>query len=130
MKFIVFDKVSVPQKRGGIGDLPKITFTKSGAISLNKYATELLGFKEGYKFSLCQDEENPTEWYVFSHDNGFVLRKKNANGSLTIQHTILVHEFFNAFGFPLATTRSFIIAGKPTVVDNVKYFGILINSIL
>jgi hypothetical protein len=127
MKLIVLDSNSVPQKQGGSGLVPRITFTKLGSLSINNCAAKLIGLKAGHKVCLAQDEENPNEWYLFESNNGFALRQKNKAGSLTIQHTTLINEFLGSFGFSLSETRTFLLAGQPTIIEKTKYWGILVT---
>jgi hypothetical protein len=134
MKLTKFDAETAPKSLGrGSASVAAITFSKSGTISLNRPAIALLELSEGDKISLAQDEENPSDWYLYKDaENGFALRTKDyaKSNQYTFNHKALQTSFCECFSFDAETTFRFLVAGKPTVVkgDKTKYYGILTSN--
>jgi hypothetical protein len=131
MKLNTFTTVTMPKKMGrSTGSLSKISFCKSGLIQLNKAACTNLALSPGDKIAIAQDEDDPNNWYLFKHKEGFELRGKDFEriGSLTFNHKILIQTFLDAFELPLDQTYSFLISGESTVIEKTYCWGILVNS--
>ncbi len=116
----------------GGGDMkPAISFAKSGIISINSPAVNLMGLKLEDKISFAQDDENPENWYLFiDEENGFQARGKefDKTGCLCFNHNSFRRSFIESVGYPLEETNRFIIAGEPTKFGKVNYWGILIPT--
>lgn len=131
MKLTKFNSISFPKgQSGGRSSSPKVSFTKTGLITFNKKAVELLGIKEGDNVSLCQDEEEPNNWFVAKEKEGFSVRDVSGNkvGTLSFNHKELVNTFLNCFGHQVGITHSFLLAGQPTTIEKTKYWGILVST--
>lgn len=123
MKFIVFDKETFPKYRSESS--PKITFGKSGTITLNKAAVNAIGLKVGDTIAFVQDQEEHRNWFLYQTEKGFTLRGKDEH-SLTTNHSHFVRSFKKANSIAVDQTISFLIAGCTTTVGKIKYWGILI----
>lgn len=112
MEMTVFNKNSVKSIPKAA---PKISVSKNGVFRIGIAATELMGLKSGASVSLAKDADG--NWYIFKDAEGFPLRE-DSGGALT----------FNSIGMTneLGTIGRYLIAGTPTVVGKVKYWGILI----
>lgn len=130
MKLNYFSEQTLPKLNvGGKSGTPKVSFNKSGTISFNGKACELLSLKTGDKVTLAQDEDEPGNWYFFKDENGFAVRDGYDKKGCLFNHSVLVKTFNECFGLP-AETKGYIIAGKPTKINGSKteYWGILING--
>lgn len=129
MKLMYFSAQTLPKQMGRGSKLPRVAFSKSGTITFNPPACELIGLKAGDKITLAQDEEDPRNWYFFKDaQHGFELRAGYKDKGSMFNHKVMVSAFLQAFEKPEDVTHNFMIAGQPTVMknDKIKYWGILI----
>jgi hypothetical protein len=129
MKLNYFSEQTLPKQMGGGSKLPRVAFSKSGTITFNPAAGQLMGLKGGDKVTLAQDEEDPRNWYFFKDpQHGFELRPGYKDKGSMFNHKVMVQALLQAFGKPEDITHNFKIAGQPTVMknDKTKYWGILI----
>lgn len=130
MKLTYFSTQALPKVMGG-KKVARIAFGKAGTVQFNQPACELIGIKKGDKITLCQDEEEPENWYVFKDTNhGFEVRPGYDGKGCLFNHAKMVVTFLEAVGKPTDKTIGFMIASKPTVLKGDKsgtqYWGILI----
>jgi hypothetical protein len=125
MNLTVFSAETLPQSTTTKCD-PRVSFTKTGMISFNQHACDLMGLQVGDRFALTQDEDNPQDWYVFKSPAGFPLKAKAKESGLKFNHTALRATILGCFDLDLDRTYNYGIAKTPTVLDKVKYWGILI----
>jgi len=131
MKLNTFNAITLPRQWGGAtGVLPKISFGKSGVIYFNKAACSKLGLTPGEKIALAQDEDDPANWYLFKHKDGFELRSKDFEkiGSLTFNHKTLYLSFTESFELDQSTSYTFLISGESTLIEKTICWGILVTS--
>jgi hypothetical protein len=131
MKLTYFTDQTLPKQMGG-KSIAKISFGKSGTISVNAPACELMGIKAGEKISLSRDEDAPENWYLFKDKNhGFEVRGGYDEKGCVFNHRKLVETFLEAVGKPTNETIGFLIAGQPTTLKGDKsgtqYWGILVR---
>src|SRR6185312_5396774 len=128
MKLMYFSEQTLPKVMGGGNKRARVTFGKSGVISFNSIACQLMGVKAGTKVTLCQDEEEPRNWYFFLDPaHGFELRSGYDDRGCLFNHSGLVAAFLGAFSLDAEKTHAFPIGGEPTVLtgSKTKYWGIL-----
>lgn len=125
MKLTQFNSETLPLY--GRTRLPRVSFIRSGNISLNGAAIELMQLKPECKLAIAQDQDNPGDWYIFEDDKGFKVRSKDIKktGQMIFSHKELVTTFVTCFGLNMNKTYSFLLAGEPTMVGKRKYYGIL-----
>lgn len=131
MKLTYFTEQTLPKQMGG-KKLAKVAFGKSGTISFNAPACELMGLKAGDKISLSRDEEVPENWYLFKDkENGFEVRGGYDGKGCVFNHRKMVETFMEAVGKPTNETIGLLIAGQPTILKGDKsgtqYWGILVK---
>jgi hypothetical protein len=129
MKLNHFNNETLPKQMGRGKKLPKASFGKSGTISFNGAAVELMDFKQGEKISIAQDEEDDGNWYFFKDPKGFELRQGYDKKGSLFNHAVMVKTFIESFSLPADITHAFLIAGEPTTVkgDKTKYWGVLVT---
>lgn len=129
MKLKTFNEETLPKMHGGAkSTTPRVSFNKTGTIGFNGPAMELMELAPGDKISIAQDEEDTANWYLFKDSKGFALRGKGDDGKgLTFNHTTLVKKFTEANDCDENITIKCIVAGKPTIVGKVKYWGLLVQ---
>lgn len=127
MKLTVFDSTTLPQGTFGTrSGAPSVTFQNKGAIRLNAAAADLIGVKAGDKIAIAQDEENPADWYVFAHPEGYELRLFSDKKSLGFNNTPLKNTFYECFSIDAETKGvRLLLAGQPTKVGKDTYWGLL-----
>lgn len=116
---------------GGGNKNPRISFSKNGVINFNEAACQLMDLTVTDKLTLCQDEENPENWYFFKDkENGFDVRKSYDKKGVLFNHSKLTAELLKAFGLDEGMTHGFLIAGQPTIIkgDKTKYWGLIVRS--
>lgn len=132
MKLSYFSNQTVPKSIwGGSTADPRISFAKSGVISINAAAVKNLGLSPENKISLAQDEDQPENWVLFiDEENGFSTRGKDfeKTGCLCFNHSALVKSIVESLGLELDATHKFPIAKQPTVFGKTKYYGILVTN--
>lgn len=103
---------SFPQYHGK----PRVRFSKSGSIFLNRAAASLMGLKKGDKVVFLADEENPEDLFVMAHEDGFTLGGLS-NGELAIYNRQLKAEFDSRFG---GGSYAFELVRRPIHQDDQK----------
>lgn len=76
---------------------PRIRFSKSGTITINRSAAWLMRLEKGDRVVFARDEKNPEDWYLAKHDEGFPLGGQQ-NGELSIYNKHLKAEIDKQFG--------------------------------
>lgn len=133
MKLKYFSQQTLPKVMGGGNRAARVSFAKSGTITFNEPATQLMGLKVGDKVSLSQDEEDPVNWYFFKDkEHGFEVRSAYDKKGCMFNHSKMVSAFITAVELEEGITHSLLIAGKPTTIKGDKaqtqYWGILVKS--
>jgi hypothetical protein len=123
MKLKVFDISTAPQydmpKR-----LPTIFFSHDNVITISSVAAAKMEIKGGDRISFAQDQADPQEWYVFKSENGFKCNRCSDKPTLTFSHAGICRRLRGFFSIDSRSFR-FILAGQPTVIDGVTYFGLI-----
>lgn len=130
MELVYFSNQTLPKAlSNGRQKVARIAFGKSGVISFNQPAVDLIGLKSDSKVSLAQDQKAPENWYLFIDPNGFEVRAGYKNNGIIFNHKDLVKSFLEAFDKNSAETHSFLIANQPTTMKGSKtqYWGILVK---
>lgn len=129
MKLTVFDSESMPRQLGRNQSQPSITFGKGGNICFNKAAVDLIELEPGSQVSFAQDKDDPACWYLFiDPKKGFPMRSKDKNGCMMFNHQAFRLSLLNCFGLDTSETHRFMIAGVPTKINDILYFGILTGA--
>lgn len=78
--------------------VPFMLVSRSGRISFNRKAVELMGSGEGEcAVTLFQDSRRPRDWYLRPGDGGFPLR--GSKGDKLFQHTALAARILDSLSF-------------------------------
>ena len=131
MKLNTFNQLTLPKQIGrSLGTVSKITLGKNGLILINKPGCSSLKLIPGDKIAIAQDEDDPANWYIFKHTDGYELRGKDFDkiGSLTFNHKTLFISFIDSFELDQNESYTFLISGQPTVIEKHKCWGILVTS--
>jgi len=131
MKLKYYSEQTVERKNTRGSTTAKVTFSRSGQISFNKPAQEMIGLKNESKITLSQDEDSPEDWYIhIDLSHGFQLRKLS-NQQLCFSHTNLVKQFKELTELDPDATHTMLIARQPTMMEGdkakTKYWCILIK---
>lgn len=108
---------------------PTIRFSKSaGLITFSKQAGINLGLTDKTRVELCQNEEEPTDWYIHitTSQSAFELRRKDDAVNYTFNATPLVRKVLETLKIEHAA--SFIISGEPHIIGSEKYFYIITGN--
>jgi hypothetical protein len=99
-------------------------------IQINKAGCINLHLLPGDKIAIAQDEDDPSNWYVFKHKDGFELRGKDFDktGSLTFNHKTLIQTFLESFELPTNQSYLFLLSGEPTIIEKTNCWGIIVTS--
>lgn len=128
MKLTVFDNETMPKQLGRTG-VPRITFSKSGVIALNKCAVEALGISVGDKISFAQDDTEDAPWYAYVDETGFKIRAKDfeKNGNACFNHAELSKAIIESFGYDEDESKSVSLqlATEPVVHAKKSYYQLL-----
>jgi len=129
MNLKTFDAITTPNRAKSVS--PKITInTKSGLLSINKGAVELLGLKEKDQVTFHQDEEEITDWYIEKvKSGGFPIRKNKNATSLAFNNSYLAKKIFESVTCK-EQSASVLLAGKPTKLGSRTLYGLLTNSLI
>lgn len=130
MKLNYFSEQTLP-KMGGGSKAAKVSFGKSGVISFNRPACELMALKAGDKVTLCQDEQEPRNWYFFKDPtHGFELRAGYKDNGCMFNHRQMVESFLRAFELATDISHGFKLGKEATVLtgSKTKYWGILVPA--
>ena len=92
---------------------PRIRLTKTGSIVINRSAAWLMGLKSGDKVIFAHSDENPDDWYIAKHQQGFKLAEQQS-GELAIYNKRLKGLFDDQFG---TGTYGFKVSKNPTKHD-------------
>lgn len=77
---------------------PYVVVSRSGRISFNRRAVELMGIGEnGSTVTLFQDSRRPRDWYLRPDEGGFPLR--GGKSFRLIQHTALAAKILDSLSF-------------------------------
>lgn len=128
MKLTVFNAENFPKNQVGRAAGPKVNFGKKGQIAINSGTVELLGLKHGDSVSFAQDADDPENWYIYKDKNGYEVRLHSDQKSMVINHSAFCITLKESLGLPTTETAKFLVAGQPTVIDKVKYFGLIITK--
>lgn len=131
MKLNTFNQLTLPKQLGrNTGTISRISLGKNGLILINKAGCTSMNLMPGDKVAIAQDEDDPSNWYIFKHKDGYELRGKDfeKTGSLSFNHKTLIQAFLEAFGLPENQTYMFLISGEPTNIEKTNCWGILVTS--
>ncbi len=120
----VYNRETAPVTRGAVSVVPSVSLGRNGDIMFSKSAALLIGLQEGDTVSLGQDSEG--DFFVFKDKAGLPLRK-NDSGNLLFQNQGIRKIICDAYQLDQKVTNRLLIAGQPTVVDKVKYYGLLVR---
>jgi hypothetical protein len=81
-----------------------------------------LGLKEGDGICIAVDPQNPTDWYLFPHPEGFPLKCPNIGKGLEHSNRSLTKKFHDQFGDAILT---FPVAKVPVEIDGIHCHAIL-----
>ncbi|MBX3253958.1 MAG: hypothetical protein KF862_07430 [Chitinophagaceae bacterium] len=126
MKLIYFTEKTIPKSTTRSGTA-KVTFNKTGVISINQKACDKMLLSPGDKISIAQDEKVPENWYIFKDTNGFEVRGGYDKKGCLFNHSLLTQTVVDALGLPIDKTHGFLVAGKPTTVngDKTQFWGLI-----
>lgn len=119
MKLKTFNAYNM--QKGAKNFRPFITLNiKSGVITVNRGAAELMGIKQGDGVQLHQDEDDPESWYIEKTKNGgFNLRHNKSKTTLMFNNCSLVREIFQSMEYHANKTKisigEEITVGKQTI---------------
>lgn len=126
MKLKAFNQENIPVIRTG---KPTIRFfATAGLISISKAAALLMNLKEGSLIELCQNEDEPTDWYIHKTEeqSGFTLRGKTSSFCLTFNSTPLVVKVLSTLN--IEKGASFLISKKPVIIDSEEYWYMITGN--
>jgi hypothetical protein len=131
MKLKKYDSTTCASTRAAL-TLPTLSLNPKGIICLNAPLLALTGLQSGDSFSVSQDEEEPDNWYLSKDANGFKLRPyghESKTKAACINNRALVQVVLKHIGMANADgVVKILVAGKPTMVGKVAYWGILVAS--
>ena len=97
---------------------------------MNKAAMELTGFIDGETVAVAQDEENPSDWYIFKSKEGFPLRLVADGTGLQFNNATLAGTIYESFGIGRdKKSVRFLLAGQPTKSGKDVLWGLLSPSL-
>lgn len=115
MKLIHFDKSALREQPNG----SLITFAKK-STNINKIAAQLLGIKAGDSIAVCQDEEEPGNWYIYKSAEGFNVAQSNEH-QFKVSTQLFKQSWCECFELSIEENYKFTIPSEP-----VKYKGLLL----
>lgn len=111
-----------------------IRFHCKGNTSISKKAVDEIGLKDGDKISICQDEDDPNDFYLVTNDpDGFTLRASTGDGlnfnCATVFKTLagIFDGDFKSIGCKLATTPT-SFNGSDVLTKKQKLYAIITAS--
>lgn len=105
-----------------------IHFNRKGANTISNTAIAEIGFEEGDRIAIVQDEDNPEDWYLTEEAKGFLLRKANKHSrALMFNNAHISNLIIDASGID-AATASFKLITKPVMNGKLKLYPIIISS--
>lgn len=81
-----------------------------------------LGLKEGDGICVSVDTDNPTDWYLYPHHEGFPLKRTTIGYGLEHSNRSLTKKFHDQFGDGILT---FPVAKVPVEIDSIHCHAIL-----
>lgn len=131
MKLKEFNSENTLSTRGGGSKIPGVSINqKSGTFSINLEACTLIDLKENDQVVIHQDEEDQENWYLEKvKEKGFTCRNQKALGKgLVFNNTSLVRSICASVEHEENGGR-ILIAGKPTMVEKRKLWGLIVTSL-
>lgn len=129
MKLKTFNPDVLPNIYGK-NQQPRISLHfKSGLISINEVACEMIGLKPDDYVEVYQDEEDPENWYLAkTNKSGWVLRPQNKGAKgLRFSNKELCRLMMDSVGAKPSTPGVRIpIAGEPTKLGKQTLYGLLV----
>lgn len=99
MELTIFNKENALQEPIGQNAKPSISISKGGVIRLNKKLVDFLEIEIGDGIEIAKDKTDAGNWFFRVSDDGIPCRhhnKKNPDGSLVFQSTIIYNEILKA----------------------------------
>lgn len=93
---------------------PRITFSKSGAIKLNKAAVQLMKLKEAsFHLAIGQDERNPEDWYVIKGTSKEWSKPRfQKNGDVIFNHAQATYDLLKSVGETRSSQSYYLDPGE------------------
>lgn len=114
---------------------PKLYCNHKGLFSISIEAQKLIGLKDGDKVAIHMDKKDPKNWFICKvkkSDPGFEVRypSKSVN-QLIFNSTVLSQKMYHElYGREDRGKFTMLVAGTPTVLAGVKYYGLLARPIV
>lgn len=123
-----FTPETLPSRTGG-PNAPTIAVSrKSGLITINKLAVDLIKLKAGDEIILVQDEHDTENWYVQKIATGGWELRQLDSGALAISSVPAARTLLGSLEIDTDKQVRMLIAGTPTKEGKETYWGILSNS--
>lgn len=127
MKLKTFNPEVLPKMTGKSQQPFMSIHLKSGMLSMNYVACELIGLEPGDQVEIYQDEEDGENWYIAKvKEGGWKLNQKDSSKGLYFVNkklSTLIMESVDAH--PSRPGVRLPIAGQPTKLGKQTLFGIL-----
>lgn len=130
MKLKEFNSENTINVRGGGRLIPAIGINlKVGLFNISKAACELIELKNNDQIVIHQDEEDKENWYIEKvKSKGFVVRNKEAvTAGVLFNNVTLARAIAESVDFKGKSGKA-LIAGKPTILDKRKLWGIILSG--
>lgn len=103
-----------------------VTINKNHQFHFSQYAAEVLELKQHNLVDFLQDEDQPSDWYMYVNNDGqFRLRKDKER--LSFQNTLLSQKIKKSLGVETHKSVSIRI-GKPFEHEGMKLIALLTSS--
>lgn len=126
MKLKIYDSTKHSRKHKA-----SLNFAPNGLITISSGAMRQLGFSIGDKVLICQDEDEPGDWYIGKHEVGVAIRAAYTDKSEVIRgifnHTPAVRDIAKHVG---QEEKSFtlLVGTTSTEANDMILFPILTSS--
>ena len=122
MKLTQYSAKTFPKTSDYKDSAAKIKFTKAGYIAFNHPLCALAGLKIGDTVCVAQDEDQPENWYIYKHPDGYALKphSNKKQRDLVFAYRALIKEVFSCFEFPLDKGQYFEIDATPVTLKGDK----------
>ena len=130
MKFKVFNSVNTKTEKRKHPAIFGFN-TKSGVLSINKEACEMIGLDDTQTIEMVQNEDEPNDWYIIiakDQKNGIALRN-NKTGSILFQSVVLARKIAESVGFTDNYGKC-NIGTEPFEIEGGKYWQLITGMIV
>ena len=103
---------------------PSLRVHKNGCITLNGALAMLLQVDEESTICLLQDEEQPTEWYLYVSHDGFQIHKLPGTDAVKIYNGLVANELLRSCKL-YENSYQIIVSAEPQKIEGMTLFALL-----